>query len=571
MGDDLKQKHVHVEDLSSDHSSSPEPGTDAVFETVSVVDVYQQANDATKAEHELTLREAFRDHKPAIFWAIVMAATIIMEGYDNILTGSFYAYPEFKKTFGEATTDADGNVTYELSTKWQSSLGAASSVGTILGVFFNGYLAERFGHRLVINVSLVFMAGFIFIVFFAKSIEVLLVGQILCGIPWGIFATIGISYASEITPMKLRGYLTAIINLYWATGQFIAAGVLQGMIGVENKWSYKVPYALQWMWIIPLFVLTYLAPDSPWYLIRKGRLKEAEHSIKRLGSKRIAHKAKDSLALMIRTTQLEIEQDRENREQLGGWKGYIECFRGTNLRRTEIMCISFAGQVLSGSTFAYSPSYFFSQAGLNPSQTYKLNLGTTGIAFTGTVCSWFLLNRFGRRTIYVTGYFFLVLFLFLIGVLAKPAETNGAIKWAQAAFTMLWVSTYALTIGPLAFTITAETSATRIRSQSVCLARNAYNLISLISQVVEPYLINPGSANLKGLTAFVWFATAFPTLIWSYFRLPETKDRTYEELDILFEKRVPARKFASYVIEKETVAINDDDKEAKELKVTPVE
>ncbi|EGW32148.1 maltose permease [Spathaspora passalidarum NRRL Y-27907] len=402
---------------------------------------------------------------------------------------------------------------------------------------------------MVINVSLIFMAAFIFIVFFARSIEVLVVGQVLCGIPWGIFATIGISYASEITPLVLRGYLTAIINLYWATGQFIAAGVLQGLVGLDSKWSYKIPYALQWMWVVPLFVLTYFAPDSPWYLIRKGRISDAEHAIKRLGSKRIAHKAKDSLALMIRTNEIEVQQDRKNREELGGWKGYIECFRGTNLRRTEIMCISFAGQVLSGSTFAYSPSYFFSQAGLNSDQVYKLNLGTTGIAFSGTVCSWFLLNKFGRRTIYVTGYFFLVLFLFLIGVLAKPAETNGAVKWAQAALTMLWVSTYALTIGPLAFTITAETSATRIRSQSVCLARNAYNLVSLISQIVEPYLINPGSANLKGLTAFVWFATAFPTLIWSFFRLPETKDRTYAELDILFERRVPAREFAAYQID----------------------
>lgn len=551
MGTDLKQHLVaHVDDLSSE-SSSPERQKDLLAEAKGIVDVYQQADLATEAEHEMTLKEAFRDHKPAIFWAIVMAATIVMEGYDNILTGSFYAYPQFQKTFGQPFSDENGKITYQLSTKWQSSLGAASSVGSILGIFFNGYLTERFGHRLVINVSLIFMGAFIFIVFFARSIEVLLVGQILCGIPWGIFATIGISYASEIAPLQLRGYLTAIINLYWATGQFIAAGVLQGMVGVDNKWSYKVPYALQWMWVVPLFVLTYLAPDSPWYLIRKGKLEQAEHSIRRLGSKRIAHKAKDSLALMIRTTQLEIEQDRKNRAELGGWKGYIECFRGTNLRRTEIMCLSFAGQVLSGSSFAYSPSYFFSQAGLASDQVYKLNLGTTGIAFSGTVCSWFLLNRFGRRTIYVTGFFFLVLFLFLIGVLAKPAETNGAVKWAQAGLTMLWVSTYALTIGPLAFTITAETSATRVRAQSVCIARNAYNLVSLISQVVEPYFMNPGAANLKGLTAFVWFATALPTLIWSYFRLPETKDRTYEELDILFEKRIPARKFASYVIQKE--------------------
>ncbi|KAK6202241.1 maltose permease [Scheffersomyces amazonensis] len=390
------------------------------------------------------------------------------------------------------------------------------------------------------------MAAFIFIVFFARTIEVLLAGQILCGIPWGVFATIGISYASEIVPLQLRGYLTAIINLYWATGQFVAAGVLQGLVNTQTKYSYKIPYALQWMWVVPLFILTLFAPDSPYYLIRKGRFEDAEKSIRRLSSKRIAHTAKDRLALMIYTNSLEREHDRINNEESGGWKGYIQCFKGVNLRRTEIMCLSLAGQVLAGSTFAYSPSYFFSQAGLNSKNTYKLNLGTTGIAWSGTVCSWFLLSRFGRRTIYVTGYFFLVLFLFLIGILARPAENNSAVKWAQAAITMLWVSTYALTIGPLAFTITAETSATRIRSQSIALARNAYNIASLVSNVVEPYLLNPNEADLKGKTAFIWFATAFPTLIWCYFRLPETKDRTYEELDLLFEKKIPARQFASY-------------------------
>ncbi|KAK6455956.1 maltose permease [Scheffersomyces xylosifermentans] len=505
----------------------------------------------------MTLREALRDHKPAIFWAVVIAATIIMEGYDAILTSSFYAYPQFRKAYGERVVASDGTISYEITSKWQVALGSATATGTIIGVFFNGYLAERFGHRLVINVSLIFMTGFLFIVFFSTSIEVLLVGQILCGLPWGVFATMGISYASEILPLQLRGYFTSIINLYWATGQFIAAGVLQGLVGNTTKWSYKIPYALQWMWVVPLFVFTTLAPDSPWYLIRKGKYEAAEKSIKRLGSKRIQDKAKTTLAMMIHTNELEKEQQRLNDQTTSGWKGYIQCFKGVNLRRTEIVCIAFAGQVLSGSTFAYSPSYFFSQAGLDPNDTYKLNLGTTAIAWTGTVCSWFLLSRFGRRTIYVTGYFFLVLFLFMIGVLAKPAENHGSVKWAQCGFTMLWVSTYALTIGPLAFTITAETSATRVRSQSVCLARNAYNLVNLISTIVEPYLITPGSANLKGKTAFVWFATALPTLIWSYYRLPETKDRTYEELDLLFEKKVPARQFASYDLHAET---NYDDK-----------
>jgi SP family general alpha glucoside:H+ symporter-like MFS transporter len=65
----------------------------------------------------------------------------------------------------------------------------------------------------------------------------------------------------------------------------------------------------------------------------------------------------------------------------------------------------------------------------------------------------------------------------------------------------------------------------------------------LISGVLEPYFMNPTEWNLKGYTGFIWGATAFATFVWAYFRLPETKGRTFEDLDILFAKRVPAKRF----------------------------
>lgn len=519
-------------------------------------DLNEDARLASDNEHAMTFKEAFFAHKPAVFWAMVLSATIIMEGYDNILMSSFFAYPSFQKKYGEDMGDG----TYQLATRWQTALGTASSAGIVIGVFANGYLIEKFGHRRVIMGSLVFMSAFIFVTFFATSVEILLAGQVLCGLPWGIFATMGPTYSSEVCPLALRGHLTAYVNMCWAIGQFIAAGVLKGLVNNTTEWSYRIPFAIQWAWPIPLFILTWAAPDSPWWLIRKGRYEDAVKAVKRLSSKSAESNARQAVALMIHTNKLEQKEEKNAKEEASGLKAYLRCFQGTNLRRTEIACIAFAGQVLSGSTFAYSPSYFFSQAGLNSDDTYKLNLGVTGIAFTGTFCSWFLLARYGRRTIYVTGYTMLVLMLFLIGVLAVPAENNGNVRWAQAALTLVWVATYALTIGPLAFTIVSEMSATRLRSQSICLARNAYNIASIVSTVIEPYLINPGSANLQGKTAFVWFGTALPTLIWSYFRLPETKDRTYEELDILFEKRIAARKFSSYKLDDELL---DNDLEFK--------
>jgi len=105
-----------------------------------------------------------------------------------------------------------------------------------------------------------------------------------------------------------------------------------------------------------------------------------------------------------------------------------------------------------------------------------------------------------------------------------------------------------MTVGPIVYTIVAEIGATRLRTQTVVLGRSAYYLANLIGGVIEPYLINPTAADLKGKTAFFWGGASFLTLVWAYFRLPETKDRTFEELDVLFEKRVSARKFAGAVV-----------------------
>lgn len=546
-----KPEITHLEN-ASDASSFKQDLAKTAF-------ILDEAKAGIDDEKDLTLAEALKFHKKAILWAVVLSATIIMEGYDNILILSFYGYPSFQRKYGELIND-EGD--YELAGRWQSALGAAANVGTIFGVFFNGYLTERFGHRRVIMASLVVMCAFIFVPFFAPNVQVLVVGQILCGLPWGVFATMGPTYSSEVAPLAIRGYLTAYVNMCWAIGQLVAAGVLQGLVSNTTQWSYRIPFAIQWAWPIPLFIFTYLAPDSPWWLVRRGRHEDAEKSLKRLSSKDVHYKVPNQLALMIHTNALEQAQHKSQSDDEKGWKGYLQCFQGTNLRRTEIGCVALMGQVCSGSTLMYSPSYFFSQAGLDPENVYKLNLGVTGISFTGCVVSWFFINRFGRRTIYVTGYFILTCLLLLTGILASPAQSEG-LQWAQSGVTMAWVATYASTIGPISFTIASEMSATRLRAQSVALARNAYNLMSLISQVIEPYFINPTEADLAGQTAFCWFAFAFPTLIWAYFRLPES-NRTYTEMDELFERRILARKFASTKVDIDPVEVDIADKEVVE-------
>jgi hypothetical protein len=68
--------------------------------------------------------------------------------------------------------------------------------------------------------------------------------------------------------------------------------------------------------------------------------------------------------------------------------------------------------------------------------------------------------------------------------------------------------------------------------------------VSVIAGVLQPYFMNPSAWNLRGYAGFVWGTTALLTFVWAFFRLPETKNRTFDQLDILFAKCVPARQFA---------------------------
>jgi SP family general alpha glucoside:H+ symporter-like MFS transporter len=186
---------------------------------------FEDAKLAAEEEHQLTLRQAIRLHPRAIMWSVLLSTSIIMEGYDIVLMNSFFAQPAFSQKYGSFDP---GTNKYQISASWQNGLSNAVSVGTIVGAFANGYFCHKYGYRPVLLGSLGLICAFIFISFFAPSLPVLLVGQFLCGIPWGVFATMAPAYASEICPMALRGYLSVYVNLCWALGQLVSAGVQSG-------------------------------------------------------------------------------------------------------------------------------------------------------------------------------------------------------------------------------------------------------------------------------------------------------------------------------------------------------
>ncbi|CAN9142553.1 unnamed protein product [Alternaria alternata] len=493
-----------------------------------------EAVRGTEQEKTMPLKAAFKYYRKAVFWSITISMATIMESYDMQLISSFYAFPQFNRKYGKQLP----NGTWQVDADWQLGLSLASLIGLIFGVFASGYLGDRYGPRYVMIAAHCFLAGFVAIIFTAQSVEILFAGELLCACTWGLFAAATPTYAAEIVPMALRGYLTTYVNLCWVIGRILATGVLRGMLPVQSEWSFRVPFALQWMWPPVLIFATWFSPESPWWLVRKGRIDEARKTLDRLVSAPSGIVNNDHrLAMMQHTIAL------ERKLKVGG--SFLDCFKGTNLRRTEIAMLSWGGQILPGFIIQGYTTYFFTLAGLAPSDSFNLTMGVFGMAFVGTCASWFLQPRMGRRTIYIAGLAIMLPIMWIVAFLefAPNAGSNSSIKWAQSSILMIWFFTYGITIGPIPYAIAAEVGAVQLRYKTIALGRNMYYFLSIINVVISPYMLNPSKWDLKGKAAFPAAILNVCLLIWAYYRLPETKGMTPETLDHLFHEKISARKF----------------------------
>lgn len=79
--------------------------------------------------------------------------------------------------------------------------------------------------------------------------------------PWGAFQGITPAYASEVAPLALRPFLATFINMCWVIGQFFAVAVNKGSSTRDDQWAYRIPFAVQWVWPIPILCALLFAPE----------------------------------------------------------------------------------------------------------------------------------------------------------------------------------------------------------------------------------------------------------------------------------------------------------------------
>jgi SP family general alpha glucoside:H+ symporter-like MFS transporter len=136
------------------------------------------------------------------------------------------------------------------------------------------------------------------------------------------------------------------------------------------------------------------------------------------------------------------------------------------------------------------------------------------------------------------------LLMLVIGCSGSLPPSNNASRWAIGSLLVVFISIYQSTVGPITYSLVAEIPSTRLRQKSVALARNVFNISSIVCNILTTQQLNVSAWDWGAKAGFFWAGSIALCLIWVFFRLPEPRGRTYAELDLLFEQRVSARKFA---------------------------
>lgn len=322
--------------------------------------------EAIRAEHELSFIEAVKLYPKAIGWSVYVSIGVIMLAFDPQLLGNLFAVPAFAKKYGVLFEGS-----YIIPAAWQTGLSMGNPVGQVVGALTAAYPMDYFGRKPTFSACVILTAGIVFIQFFSGSLPVLLAGELLAGLVLGMFVVIAPAYASEVCPTPLRGHLTSFINMCFVIGQLLGNGVTAGTSKRDDRWAYKIPFLLQWFWIVLLLPGMMFIPESPWWYVRKNRLADARRSLEKLAVASPKVNIDASLAFIVETDSLE--------QELEAGSTYADCFQKSNLRRTEISIGVYCTQALCGIYLINYGTIFFLEAGLETDQAFDMSVGFLGI------------------------------------------------------------------------------------------------------------------------------------------------------------------------------------------------
>ncbi|KAH6971514.1 general substrate transporter [Ilyonectria sp. MPI-CAGE-AT-0026] len=493
------------------------------------------AHIANNQEHQLTVIQSIRNRPLTFAWAFLAVVSCLLVSFEGQAAGMVLSIPGFRKDFGH---EFEGS--YVLDADWQSAFYGGPIASSIIGTFSAGYFADKFGRKPLLIGSIAVSFAAVAIEFVSTTNAQFFGGKFLNGFVGGVILSVAITYIGEVTPLALRGIMTCLTALMFTLGPLTAAIIVDKTGNYESRWSYRAVFCAQFGFAGICAIFAPFMPESPVWLLSVGKDAQAANSLRRLG-----YSGPD---LDMRISQLQTMLEEAKEEAAGAT--YLDCFRRSNLRRTIISIMPLAIQALGGVFFIASyGTYYIQLAGYSTSDSFKLQIAQHGISMSGNIVSWYLVDRVGRRPLTFWGTISVTLILIICASLAT-AGTPTAIK-GSVAFILIYNFFYNISIGATAYTLLCEVATSRLRVKTISIGVALQYTIYCVWAFVIPYLFNPDQANLGAKTAYLFGGIGVLCVVYLWFYQPETANRSYEELDEMFQKRISVREFANYKTEVE--------------------
>ena len=307
--------------------------------------------------------------------------------------------------------------------------------------------------------------------------------------------------------------------------------------GVERALITVCSIVILCQLFVPLGYITFyfFLPESPRYLVYRDRFDEAEVVMRSLSNH------PETVPQEIALLKAQVEEQRE----LHKATSMMDCFRGTNFRRTIIaMSVQILQQAQGVSFIQNFIVTFMQQLGFpDPLQT---NMMVTGCSFAVHIITFITFDKIGRRYNLLWGSVGLAATMLGTGT-ATATGTAGnysaTVANASAAMLILWYSIYGFTWGPGCWIVAAEVGTWQLRERTLFLASMGSFVTSVPINFVNPYV----QASLGGAVTFIYGAFSVVAVLWVFLMVPETTKRSLEELDDMFQQNEPTRKFRSHV------------------------
>ena len=359
-------------------------------------------------------------------------------------------------------------------------------------------------------------------------------GKLLEGVAVGVTICATQTYLSEVVPQRLRGPVLALFPTLQLVGQLVAAGVVLSQNGVENKTSYRTALASEWPFSAIPLILAIFIPESPVYLLSKNQTSSARDSFRKLHGAQAASEHQNLFEDMHKV----VEEERRAAHDRS--VNYIECFRGSNTRRTLIVIFANVIPELFGLSLLGHVTYFLPLLGLSRDVAFILLIVGVLLGLVSNIGSFWTLLKFGRRILILISLGAISVVWLSIGIAGCFKGTTVA--WYAAIAFMLIIVVAGLSAWPASYVVSSETSSLRLRSKTSGLGWLIGGIIRCGFDVGSPYLYNSDAGDLGAKTGFVFCGTAAVGVVITWFTLPEMKGLNSAEIDHLFEQKRSVRR-----------------------------